>query len=217
MIASVENKMAFRSVRMELFNMTSETLTKTSEDLVHGEFTNPFQPPQTISPDQLADWRAESAGDIPIIGSIGTGTEGSVDYEVTGRGDRIQFKWSNPAVGKTVFTFPPPTRADGSPSDFVFFATRFGTGESIEPDPVIGAPIVAVTQGDADNDTVIILPIPDSPSGVSIFPHAFFGVGLRNRRDPISVRRWLGAVNIPRLGDILFKQFSVRGLVELPL
>jgi hypothetical protein len=85
----------------------------------------------------------------------------------------------------------------------------------MEPDPVIGAPIVAVTQGDADNDTVIILPIPVG-SG-SIFPHALFGIGLRNRRDPISVRRWLGAVNIPRLGDILFKQFSVRGLVELPL
>jgi hypothetical protein len=211
----MEDKMAFRSVRMALFNMTSDTLTKTRDHLDHGEFTNPFQPPQTISPDQLADWRAESAGDIPIIGSIGTGTEGSVDYEVIGQGDLIHFGWSNPALGKTVFTFPPPHRADGSPSDFVFFATSFALDESVEPDPVKGPRVIAVTQGDVD-DNGIILPIPVS-SGGSIFPHAHFGVGLRNRREPISVRRWLGAVNIPRLGDILVKHFSVRSLIELPL
>jgi hypothetical protein len=210
----MEDKMAFRSVRMELFNMTSDTLAKTSHHLDHGEFTNPFQPPQTIAPDQLADWRAESAGDIPIIGSIGTGTEGSVDYEVIGRGDRIHFKWSNPAVGKTVFRFPPPTRADGGPSDFMFFATGFAFDGSVEPDPVKGPRVIAVTQGDVDNKDVIILPI---PVGEPIFPHAHFGVGLRNRREPISVRRWLTAVNIPHLGDILLKNFSVRSLIELPL
>jgi hypothetical protein len=197
---------------MELFNMTSDTLTKTSDHLVHGEFTNPFQPPQTISPDQLADWRAESAGDIPIIGSIGTGTEGSVDYEVIGQGDRIHFEWSNPAVGKTVFSFPPPTRADGSPSDFVFFATSFALDESVEPDPVKGPRVVAVTQRDLDDDG-IILPI---PVGQPINPHALFGVGLRNRRKPISVRTWLRAVGIPRLQDILSPHFSVRELIELP-
>lgn len=209
--------MAFRSVRMELFNMTSHTLTKTREHLDHGEFTNPFQPPQTISPGQKVEWRAESGGDIPIIGSIGTGTEGSVDYEVIGQGDRVHFGWSNPTIGKTVFTFPPPARADGSrPSDFVFFATAFAIDGSVEPDPVKGPRVFAVTQGNADNKDVIILPIPDSPSGVSILPHAFFGIGLRNRREPISVRTWLRAVSIPRLRDILIPHFSVRSLVELP-
>jgi len=189
--------MAFRSVRMRVFNMTSVPLTKTRDHLVVGEFTNPFQPPQTISPGQLAEWRAESAGVLQ-------GTEGNVFYEVTGQGDRIQFEWSNPSVGKTVFKFPPPTRADGSPSDFVFFATAFALDESVEPDPVSGPPVVAVTQGDADNKDVIILPIPGAGQN-PIFPHTFFGVGLRNRQEPISVRTWLRAVNIPRLGDILIK------------
>jgi Aegerolysin len=208
----MEDKMAFRSVRMELFNMTSDTLTKTSEKLDHGEFTNPFQPPQTISPGQLAEWRAESGGVIPIIGSIGTGTEGSVDYEVSGKGDRIRFEWDNPAVGNTFFRFSPPTRADGGPSDFVFFATHIALDESVEPDPVFGAPVVAVTQGDIDDDGVI-LPLPGQ---AGIKPHAWFDVGIRNRREPISVRTWLRAVGIPRLGDILIPHFSVRKLIELP-
>ncbi len=78
--------MAFRSIRMRLFNMTNNSLTKTADHLEHGIFTDPFSPPPTIIPDQLAEWRAESGGDIPLIGSIGTGTEGSVDYRVDGLG-----------------------------------------------------------------------------------------------------------------------------------
>ncbi|MDQ6868707.1 MAG: hypothetical protein M3178_09990 [Pseudomonadota bacterium] len=199
--------MAFRSVRMRVFNMTSVPLTKTRDHLVVGEFTNPFQPPQTISPGQLAEWRAESAGVLQ-------GTEGNVFYEVIGQGDRIQFEWTNPAVGNTFFKFSPPTRPDGSPSDFVFFATHIALDESAEPDPALGAPVVAVSQGDIDADGVI-LPLPGQ---AGIKPHAWFGVGLRNRREPISIRSWLRALNIdPSQGlrTFLIPHFSVRKLIEL--
>src|SRR5258708_6694157 len=116
--------MAFRSVRMRLFNMTNNSLTKTADHLDHGIYTDPFSPPSTIMPDQLAEWRGESGGDIPIIGSIGTGTQGTVDYRVDGPGDIVHFHWDNPAVGNTFFRFT-PTNANGGPSDFVFFTLRF--------------------------------------------------------------------------------------------
>jgi hypothetical protein len=196
---------------MRLFNMTSDPLVKISEHLDGGEFTNPFQPPQTILPGQFGEWRAESAG-------IGTGTEGSVDYEVEGKGDRIHFGWDNPAVGKTTFPSTPPTRADGSPSDYVFFAIHLGLDMSVEPDPVTGPQVVVVTQGDQDNDGVL-LPIPFAGQGPAS-PHAFFGIGIRNRREPISLRSWFKALHLDLsqgLGQILIPHLSVRRLVELPV
>ena len=47
--------MAFRSVRMRIFNMSGASLAKTGDQLDHGEFTDSFQPPETIAPNQPAD------------------------------------------------------------------------------------------------------------------------------------------------------------------
>ncbi|WP_448283008.1 hypothetical protein [Phormidesmis priestleyi] len=189
--------------------MTNSSLTKIADHLEHGEFTNPFQPPTIILPDQKAEWRAESAG-------IFTGTEGSVDYQVDGSGDKVHFEWDNPAVGNTFFGFPPPTQTNGTPSDFVFFTIHLATDGSVEPDPVLGPRVLAVTQGDTDG-AGIILPLPGQKG---IKPHAWFDIGIRNKRDPVSVSRWLKALGIdPTQGirTILLKKFSVKELIELPL
>jgi len=196
--------------------MTNSSLTKIADHLEHGEFTNSSQPPTIILPDQMAEWRAESAGDIPIIGSILTGTEGSVSYQVDGSGDKVHLEWDNPAVGNTFFGFPPPLQTNGTPSDFVFFTIHFATDGSVEPDPVLGPRVLAVTQGDTDG-AGIILPLPGQEA---IKPHAWFDIGIRNRRDPVSVRRWLKALGIdPAQGirTILLRKFSVKELIELPL
>jgi hypothetical protein len=207
--------MPFRTVRMTLFNMTNDSLDKTSDHLDHGAFTDPFQPPQEILPDQFGQWRAESDGVIPILGSLLTGTDGSVDYVVRNKGDQIHFDWDNPAVGKTTFKFPAPIGAANASSDYVFFPIHIALDLSKEPDPVLGAPVVAVFEGDVDDDG-LILPLPGQET---IRPHAFFAVGLRNRRDPVSLRRWFKALNLdPRQGlrQLLIKHISVRALLELP-
>jgi len=200
-----------------MFNMTNSSLTKVGDHLDHGDFTAPFFPPQTIIPDQLAEWRGESAGDVPIIGSILTGTEGTVDYQVDGRSDRVHFGWVNPAVGNTFFDFPGPRDANG-PSDFVFFPIHFGTDGSVEPPPGQDNPVVSVTQGGLGDENGIstVLPLPFQDR---LFEHAWFEVGLRNKQDPVSVKRWLKALGIdPSQGlrAIGLKRFSVRQLLELP-
>jgi hypothetical protein len=190
---------------MRVFNMTSRSLTKIGDHLDHGEFTEPFFPPQTIVPDQRGEWRAESAG-------ILTGTEGSVDYQVEGRGDRIHLSWDNPTVGNTFFDFPTPTQG-GGPSDFVFFPLHFAVRGDVEPDPGSDPPLIAVTQGDVGGSTGIILPLPDQEK---LKPHAFFEVGIRDKREPVSLQRWLKATSIGSLSEILQKNVSFRQLVELP-
>lgn len=209
--------MAFRDVRMILFNMTNNSLTRVYEHLNHGIYTDPFSPPSTIVPDKRAEWRGESGGDIPIIGSVLTGTEGSVDYGVDGPGDIVHFYWDNPAVGKTEFRFS-TSNVNGGPSDFVFFALSFAYDGSVEPTPGQDPPLFAVTQGDAQGQS-LIFPI---PVGQPILPHAIFLIGLRNKREPISVRRWLKAIDVdPPNGSLraVFpgRRFNVKELIELPV
>jgi hypothetical protein len=98
----------------------------------------------------------------------------------------------------------------------VFFPLHLASDQSKEPDPGLGAPIVAVTQGDDDDDG-LILPLPGQET---LRPHAWFAVGLRNRRDPISLRRWFRALDLdPAQGlrQLEIKHISVRTLLELPL
>lgn len=206
--------MAFRSVRMRLFNMTSNTLRKTEDHLDHGEYVDSFGLPETIVPDQLAEWQAESK-DLSVL----TGTEGNVDYQVDDRGDKIHLEWTNPAVGNTFFGYGRPFQADGSPSaDFVFFTLHFFVPGVVDPDPGQDPPVFAGTQGDIGPDagTGVILPF---PSQEGLKPHAWFDIGIRNKREPVSLRRWLKAVGIdPSLGLRAFKlkKISLRQLVELP-
>ena len=105
--------MAFRSVRMRVFNMTTSRLILTGppNPLQHGRITK--DPLEVINPDQFGEWEAESDGDIPIIGSVGTGTEGSLTYSVDGHGDTIHLFWDNPAVGNTFFGYETPHGAEG--------------------------------------------------------------------------------------------------------
>jgi hypothetical protein len=55
---------------------------KIEDGLDHGEWQDPWFPPQQISANTNAEWRSESGGDIPLVGSIATGTEGHVKYNI---------------------------------------------------------------------------------------------------------------------------------------
>ena len=202
--------MAFRSVRMRLFNMTSNTLTKVADQLNHGEYS--FAPPATIVQGQRAEWQAESEDSTFLVGTVG-----NVDYRVDGRGDRIKMGWDNSAVGPT--RFPVSIEADGRPSDFVFFTLHLAIRGDVDPDPGQDPPVFAVTQGDIGPDagTGLILPFPGQKNPQ---PHAWFDIGVRNRREPVDVGRWLRALGIdPSQGTeaILLKKVDVNQLINLPL
>lgn len=210
--------MAFREVRMRLFNMTSNTLLKINDHLDHGVFTDAFAPPPTIRSDELAEWRAESGGDIPIIGSIGTGTEGNVDYRVEGRpGDVVRFHWDNPTIGNTFFGFEVTDANGGLSSDFTFFALHFGFDGSVEPPPGQLNPLFAVSQGDLDGSGLII-PVPGQER---LNPHAWFDIGLHNRREPVSLRTWIRAIGEDpnrSLREIFGgRAVDVKELISLPI
>lgn len=195
--------------------MTNNSLTMDGDpQLDHGEFTDHFSPPPTIIPDQLAEWRAESGGDIPIIGAIGTGTEGEVNYRVDGPGDKVTLQWDNPAVGNTFFGFTTANGNDG-PSDFVFFYLHFAFNGAVEPPPGQLNPLIAVSQGDLDG-AGLIFPL---PAQEHIKPHAWFDIGLRNKREPVSIGRWLKALGEdPSQGlkaIFLGRRVSVKELIEL--
>jgi hypothetical protein len=206
--------MAFRTVRIRLFNMTNNSLTMEGDHLDHGEFTDHFSPPPTIIPDQLAEWRAESAGFM-------TGTEGEVTYTVDGTGDKVNLGWDNPAVGKTTFPYG-ITNANDGPSDFVFFTLHYAFDGSVERIPGEHTPLLVVTSGDLNEGTEIILPV---PVGQQSNPHAWCDLGIRNKREPVSVTRWFKALGLDpsqglrtifNIGDAP-NRIDVKELIELPV
>lgn len=67
--------MAARSTDVIFHNLTDQPLAKLEDGLDHGEWTDPWQPPNSIAPGATAEWRSESNG-------IATGTEGHVRYRV---------------------------------------------------------------------------------------------------------------------------------------
>ena len=139
-------------------------------------------------PDQLAEWRVESGGEgIPIIDTFLQGTEGWVEYKIDSTGDKIRLGWDLPAVGRTGFPHS-ITGANGGPSDFVWFTLHLAFDGSREPPPGQLNPLVAVVQGDLNEGTELILPI---PVGNHNDAHAWFDIGIRDIREPVSVRRWL--------------------------
>jgi hypothetical protein len=203
--AAMGIKMAFRSVNMNLFNMTSHPLKIADSKLEHGTFTAPFAP-ETVLPDQRAEWRAESRG-----GSVLTGVQGSLDYTIDGPGVNIHFNWDNPASGDLFIEFIPPTTnaTGGGPSDFVYFATVFGLDNSAD------AGVVAVTQtNESSDDNDIIFPFPLQTTQL---PNARFSIGVRNKKDPWSLRRWLKATGLDRqsIGAILVRPLSFRKIAEI--
>jgi hypothetical protein len=210
--------MAFRSVRMRVFNMTTSRLILTVPPgaLQHGRVTK--DPPTLLDPDQFGEWEAESDGDIPIIGSVATGTEGSLTYSVDGHGDTIHLFWDNPAVGPARFQHWTPHGPGGEElsADFKFFPLHIAIDESSEPPPGQDGPVIAVTEGDLDDDG-LILPFPGQRDPM---PHAWFDIGLRNIHEPVNMRSWLKALGLDPnqgLSQIKLKQFSVMQLVDLPI
>jgi len=67
--------MAARSTDVIFHNLTDQPMMKLEDGLDHGEWTDPWQPPNLITPGATAEWRSESAG-------IDTGTEGHVRYGI---------------------------------------------------------------------------------------------------------------------------------------
>src|ERR1700680_4115839 len=86
--------MPARSTRVTLHNRTSFALTLTDSNLDHGDWTpGGWTPAPTIAPGSTVGWQSESGGDIPIVGSVGTGTEGHVHYRIEGTGQK---GWQGP-------------------------------------------------------------------------------------------------------------------------
>ncbi|WP_405535291.1 hypothetical protein OG426_54930 (plasmid) [Streptomyces canus] len=110
-----------------------------------------------------------------------TGTEGKVTYRMPG-GESVTIGWANPAVGNTFFSF----QIADSGGNFVFFSRHFAFNPGEEPN----APLYVVTQGDMDGSGQII-PLPFQEH---LKPHAWFDIGIRDRREPVRLGRWLRSV-----------------------
>jgi hypothetical protein len=50
--------------------------------LDHGVWSDGLNPPAAVAAGATAVWQSESGGDIPIIGNVGTGTEGHVKFSI---------------------------------------------------------------------------------------------------------------------------------------
>jgi hypothetical protein len=176
--------------------------------LSSGEFVAP-NIPSVVPPGQWAKWRGESSFFL-------AGVVGDVDYAIDAAGVNVHFFMSSPAVGDLFIKFDLRV-VGGGPSDFVFFPIRFALDESVEADPVSGPRLVAVLlENESSDDDDIIVPIP----GQSDLPNSRFSIGVRNKKDPVSVRTWLKALGAdPQLGlrGAFDKLPSARRLVELPI
>ena len=86
--------MAARTVHVIFNNNTLFTLRKIEESLDHGEWTEQWHPPQTIGPGRSAEWRSESDALI-----TGTGTEGSIKYQIGDSANSLYIHWDNPFIG----------------------------------------------------------------------------------------------------------------------
>ena len=126
--------MATRSFRVMLTNKTGFPLTKLEDDLDHGEWTEPWFPPDTIAPDQTLGWQSESGGDVPILGSIATGTEGHIKYRIEGgHGDVFYLHWSAPFIGITSADGTLTETFNGRESDDFMF---YNTASWVAPSPI---------------------------------------------------------------------------------
>jgi hypothetical protein len=95
--------MATREFQIGLNNQTEFRLTKITDHLCHGVWASP--PPDRIEANSVASWHSRSGGDVPIFGSIATGTEGWVKYKVESErvvdnrargGEIVYIYWDNP-------------------------------------------------------------------------------------------------------------------------
>ncbi len=106
--------MPARTVRIQFTNNTPFDLHWMDDHLDHGEWTDPWFPSKwkTIpgresgKPPTTAEWRSESGGGVPVVGSVGTGTAGwakfAIDDPAIGNGV-IYIHWSNPFIGNVTY------------------------------------------------------------------------------------------------------------------
>lgn len=172
--------MAFRTFDVDFVNMTNSSMTVDS-NLDHGIFTNSLRPPATIGPGARVHWRAESNG-------IFTGTEGHLRCRVVGTPVVVTFFWNVPAVGNSDYNL---SLTDPG-LNFDFFPRRFGfpiaiTGAGVNGVHGLSAPGFHTTSGPV---------IPFLPGLMNPFPDLGIMVGLRDHREPVSVGRWLRALDM---------------------
>lgn len=78
--------MTARLFRCNITNSGGAPIVWISDHLDHGEWADeslPTQTANTINPGQTGHYQAESGGDIPVLGSLMTGTEGWVAFRTT--------------------------------------------------------------------------------------------------------------------------------------
>lgn len=86
--------MTARLFRCEITNSGGAPISRIADHLDHGEWADGRRPSQTanmINPGQTGHYQAESGGDIPILGSLMTGTEGWVAFRTTNLSGTSEF------------------------------------------------------------------------------------------------------------------------------
>lgn len=112
--------MATRSTRVFIHNETPQRLTKVSDQVEHGEWGG-RRPPQAIEPFATVTAGSASGGDIPLIGSIATGTEARVTYVIGDNPSQAwSMHWDNPFVGSNAY------HTDTDPSHDAFWTALAG-------------------------------------------------------------------------------------------
>lgn len=103
--------MAARTVRCIFNNRTSETITKTTENVNWGIITDPWAIPSSIGPGQTAEWRTESDGFM-------TGTEGFAHFIVSDgtAQNNLVAHWDNPFFGPNNCSMDVTMDFTGAPS-----------------------------------------------------------------------------------------------------
>jgi len=187
--------MATRSFHVYLTNATPFDVKRTGGNLDEGVWTNDVPYPDTIAAGTIGEWESESGGEIPIVGSVGQGTEGWVEYTIQAdNGDILHIDWDNPFVGATTSNGRVVVEFDGGPSkEWGIFGTwQWSDGSQL---PVIGQTTSVFNWSSFSEAAVRVTFV--SKTNVLAFLRAFgfdFRKGLRALRPaPFSLRSLTGA------------------------
>jgi hypothetical protein len=187
--------MSTRSFHVFLTNATPYNLKRTGGNLDEGVWTNDRPYPDAISAGTVGDWESESGGEIPVIGSVGQGTQGWVEYTIQGdAGDIAHIDWDNPFIGDSNAGGRVVAEFDGQPSKQwgLFYTYHWSDGSPME---VIGTNN-SVFNWSSHSEAEVYVTL-TSRTDVKMFLHAFgfdFRRGLRALRPaPFSIRSLTGA------------------------
>lgn len=101
-------------IRMKVFirNESDATLTFSSDEIVHGDYTPDWTPPSVIQPGERKGFQGE--GNIVPINQPITGTEGRVRHNIVApnSGGELYIHWDSPLIesqyGNTFHIWAPP-------------------------------------------------------------------------------------------------------------